>query len=364
MGCKIAFDNSLSSNDLSDKIIFSRGSVEEVDKMEIWITDSNGSNQSMLIKKEGDSSLSAPVWSPDGKKIAFTQYFTKYYNDISPYPNKTFSRICVIDYQRGKELILTDDTWHSGRAHWSPDGRKIAFAARRNKDGDYDIYVMDADGRNKEKIPSTSNEDSDPIWSPDGENIVFTSAPDYGSKILDSEYVKTKGNSDIYIVNVDSKKQIKLTDNPTNDVASSWSPDGRKLLYFSRRGNLEIFVIDIDTKSELRLTNNSVDDYNPIWSPDGKKIAYVCDCMLYLMDPDGKNQVKLTDKSQCYVSYGVWSPDSKKIAFVAEPPHPPQNKIFPDDIYIIDIDSKNLKNLTNTPDYWEASPSWRPIAKK
>lgn len=336
----------------SNKIIFSRGQVNRWPYEEIWIMDSDGRNPVMLKKEEGFD-LFNPKWSPDGKKIVYSQY--KYKN----------SKICIITYHekkqiifpKKKQIIFPNDSLQYRRASWSPDGKWLAFSGAESTEDDGDIYIMEINGKNKIKIASTPNNDLSPIWSPDGKNIAFISGPNYGSKILDVEYVKTKGNSDIYIVNIDSKKQIRLTDNPTNDLGISWSPDGRKIVYTSwQDNNYEIFVIDdIDTKSKRRLTNNSVDEWSPIWAPDGKAIAFVSENVLCLMDSEGKNKVKLTDKTQCYI-YGIgipnWSSDGKKIVFDAN-----------DDIYIIDRDGKNLKNLTNTKDCWESFPSWRPIPK-
>ncbi|MDI6786667.1 MAG: hypothetical protein QMD92_08170 [bacterium] len=309
---------------------------------EICIMESDGKNPVVIRKAQGFD-LSDYAGSPDGRKIAFIE------DDIE----KIYrcEQIHIIDYQKKNELVLTDDSLSCSQLSWSPNGKWIAFSANSPKMGYLirDIYIMKSNGRNKVKIASTTpNQSSFPVWSPDGKNIAFLSYPDYDPKI----YLPPQLNCDIYIVNVETKNLTQLTENLTYDGDISWFPDGRKIVYSSWQGNYEIFVIDIETKKEMQLTSNSVDDVCPIWSLDGKKIAFISDGMLYLMDPDGKNQVKLTDKTQCYVSYGVWSPDSKKLAFVAE-----------GDIYTIDIDGKNLKNLTNTPDWDESCPSWRPIAK-
>jgi dipeptidyl aminopeptidase/acylaminoacyl peptidase len=85
---------------------------------------------------------------------------------------------------------------------------KIAFASDR--DGSYEIYVMNSDGSNQTRL-TNSSEGGDPCWSPDGTKIAFHSLRD--------------GNYEIYVMNADGSNQIRLTDNQTTDVSPSWSPD-------------------------------------------------------------------------------------------------------------------------------------------
>jgi len=293
-------------------------------------------------------------WSPNGKKLAFELYDYK----------KGSNSINVIDYLNKNYVNLTDALEYNWGVQWNFDGTKISFLKRignRNPD----MFVMDIDGKNKKRLFTAPSFDLSYKWSSDGKKIIIETIPDYGDKRLDADFIKYKTNSDIYIVDSDGKNQMKLTDNLTNDRDISLSSDGRKIAYISLcNDNYEIFVMDIDGKNKVRLTNNSVDDWQPKWSPDGKNIAFISqDCMLYLIDPDGKNQIKLTeiDKKKIdliAVSSFVWSPDGKRIAVCGSS----FNGSY--DIYIIDINSKEVKNLTNTPDWDETNPSWRPVAKK
>jgi Tol biopolymer transport system component len=70
-------------------------------------------------------------------------------------------------------MRLTDDPGDDTQPNWSPDGTKIVFVS--NRDGNDEIYVMDADGQNAEQITDVPEPDLDPVWSPDGTQIVFTS---------------------------------------------------------------------------------------------------------------------------------------------------------------------------------------------
>ena len=89
---------------------------------------------------------------------------------------------------------------------WSPGGEKIAFASTR--DGNKEIYVMDADGEHPRRLTSNKLVDDYPAWSPDGEKITFVSRRD--------------GNFEIYVVRAVGGKQTRLTDNPATDSEPNW----------------------------------------------------------------------------------------------------------------------------------------------
>ena len=135
---------------------------------------------------------------------------------------------------------------------------KIAFVS--NRDGNNEIYVMDADGQNQVNLTNHPESDIYPSWSPDGTKIAFMSARD---KLWGGE---------IYVMDADGKNQVNLTNHPAGDVMPSWSPDGTKIAFaLGSDGNLgynvEIYVMDADGKNPVRLTNHPESDTFPSWSP-------------------------------------------------------------------------------------------------
>jgi TolB protein len=91
---------------------------------------------------------------------------------------------------------------------WSPDGSQIAFESYR--DGNSEIYVMDANGSNPVRLTDDPAWDRDPAWSPDGSRIVFQSARDC--------------NGEIYVMNADGSNPVRLTRDASSDDDPAWSP--------------------------------------------------------------------------------------------------------------------------------------------
>ncbi len=138
-----------------------------------------------------------------------------------------------------------------GGIAWSPDGSLIAFNTRR--DGNSEVYVMDADGSNQTRLTNNPAHDAGPVWSPDGSRIAFIRFRD--------------GNEEIYSMNADGSGQTRLTDKQALDRSPAWSPDGKLIAFNSNRdGDLEIYVMSTDGSGQTRLTNVEGNDAFFGWS--------------------------------------------------------------------------------------------------
>ena len=111
------------------------------------------------------------------------------------------------------------------------------------------------------------------------------------------------GNWEIYVMDANGESQIRLTHHPLKDLYPVWSPDGTRIAFVSTRngGNYRIYIMDSDGRDPTRLTDG-VWDKEPAWSPDGRKIAFAgypeeFNFEIYVIDADGKNQTRLTDNS-------------------------------------------------------------------
>jgi Tol biopolymer transport system component len=248
--------------------------------------------------------------------------------------------IYVMDADGSNQTNLTNNSANDIAPAFSPDGRQIAFTSERV--GDREIYVMDADGSNQIRITNNPARESAPGFSPDGMQIIFASDRD--------------GNDEIYVMDADGGNQTRITNNPARDLASGFSPDGTKIAFFSNRdGNWEIYVMNADGFDQTNLTLHGSKDQNPVWSPDGTEIAFHSNrstgwFQVYVMDADGGNQTRLTSSTTGGSLYPSWSPDGAMIAFLC-------GISGNEEIHVMDADGSNMTRLTDNPAR-DLMPDW------
>jgi len=246
----------------------------------------------------------------------------------------------------------------------SNDG-KIVFTSSR--DGDFEIFVMDADGTGLQQLTYNVAGEFDPSWSPDGSKIVFTS--------------NRRGRSEIFVMDADGTGVQQLTYNEYLqnleyvqtyvDGSPSWSPDGSKIVFTSNRnGDFEIFVMDADGTGVQQLTDRYGDHYSdalPSWSPDGGEIAFGSmrdgrRMEIFVMDADGTGARRLTDIQES--SCAAWSPDGSKIAFCSYDFYGNDPLVEGDfEIFVMNADGTEVQQLTDT-EYDDRNPSWSPDGRK
>ncbi|WP_455279239.1 CFI-box-CTERM domain-containing protein [[Eubacterium] cellulosolvens] len=237
--------------------------------------------------------------------------------------------------------IPTQETF----AAFSGENGKIAFASDR--DGDYEIYVMNADGSNVTQLTNNSVDDWAPAWSPDGSKIAFTHEVD--------------SDLEIYVMNSNGSDVIRLTNSSGVDDNPAWSSNGSKIAFDSERsGNYtEIYIMNIDGTNQTVITNNQ-SDYSPAWSPDGSRIAFHSDRDLndeiYTMDPDGSNPQKLTNNLERDATPD-WHPNGSKIVFSSK-----RGTVFTT-IYVMDANGSNQTKLTNNTN-GDYAPAYSPDGMK
>ena len=316
----------------------------------IYILDVHDGSQMRLATGHG------PVWSPDGKKIAFAL-------DAQGPPN-----VYVVNADGSNRVRLTA----GGVCYsWSPDGRKIAFEIRHAFNRYYTtaVAVIDADGSNLIEVSSPmrkidgSRSMGCPSWSSDGK-IAFATGDD---------------RSYTYVMNSDGSGLRKVAEGG----GLAWSPDGKKAAFWRANGEggyKSIYVIDSNGSGLRKLAEGS----RYVWSPDGKKIAFHANDHIHLVNTDGSNHVELTKGSQ-----PIWSPDGKRIAFRKgddlhlidaegdnrisilleegrDPCWSPDGKIIAftkgSDIYLVDSDGSNYIRFVKEARYPVWSPDGRKIA--
>jgi Tol biopolymer transport system component len=159
---------------------------------------------------------------------------------------------------------------------WSPDGSKLAFVSGFAAK-DAGIYVMDADGTDARRVTDggalVDGSDLGPAWAPDGSRIAFTREG--------REEGAEAGNADIYVVDADGTNLDRLTAAPVMEYEPSWSPDGSRIAFegydLASGGRppsaVRLYVMNADGTGVAELGPENVQ--GPAWSPDGSEIAYV-----------------------------------------------------------------------------------------
>jgi TolB protein len=260
------------------------------------------------------------------------------------------AELVLINIGTGDELNLTRDPSFQGYPAWSPDGKKIAYAAAEATA--MHICTIDPDGKNRRQLTNDAAWDRAPAFSPDGQKIVFGRIPAAG------------GVNSLYVMDAADGGKLRLLQTDGYDPA--WSPDGKQIAFTSLRNGqaYRLFVMQADGSQVKELTTHDK-KYGyvyPAWSPDGKKIAFThvvgeYDLEIHIIDADGANLKQLTRLTGIN-TYAAWSPDGKRIAFR----HHDRDR-SPGPIYLIDADGAHptiLSVLADEPFLEGGRFAWKP----
>jgi len=246
---------------------------------EIYTMNEDGGDIVRLTYSPGQDD--APVWSSDGKKISFVR------------TSATAAEVFVVNADgSGVKQLTFLGLPNIGGIAWSPDSRRIVFAAGSSPFyDDYDLYVMNANGGGLAKLTSDVGSEVHPSWSPDGTRLAFAST-------RTSQY-------NIFVMKPDGSNQTQFSYCVVGCDFPEWSPDGTRIAISNMNG----WAIDVAPVSDWYLKTTLVTGaVFPKWSPDGVKLVFVSQASTEIetINADGSGQKQLTSMSsvELYPSWG------------------------------------------------------------
>ena len=361
------------SKDASDDEIIEKPNVEIV----------NGMLTPEVLEAFGR--VSSAVVSPDGKEVAFTLG----YENIEK--NKSNSEIYLVSTEGGEPRRLTKTAASESNIQWIEDGKKIAYLRYDKESEATQLFVMNSDGSDQKKISDVKNGIECFVISPDGKKIIYASPIDDFNK-KDEELFKDLPNTTGRVVDdlmykhwdewvtqiphpfladfngsaLENAKDIMEGEpfecpmRPFGGAESfAWAPDSKSLVYVSRKkkgmdyafstdSNLYLYTLE-DGKTEDLTPDNFGYDTDPIFSPDGKTLAYLSmETPMYesdkkrltLLDMATRQKRDLTENWDYWPEQFSWAPDGKAIVFTAY-----YQGTAP--LFSIDVNSAEIKTIAD-----------------
>lgn len=264
-----------------------------------------------------------PAWSPAGRQVLFVSDRD---GDFDVYVRRADGRI----------RNLTDNTADDLHPAWSPDGRRVIFSSSRGGDR-FQIYTMNSDGGDVRRVAAIAgNHALAPRYSPNGARIAFMRA----SRLTPS----CTWNWDVWLMNADGRDQRRVTTQLGGDLYPDWTPDGR-IVYSSCRNLLDadLYVVNPDTGVEDRLNKWAFsDELNAAYAPDGNHLAFSSDVEgnqeIYVAVLSEEKAYNLTQNGAADVTPDWTDPQA---------PPPPTYTISGD---VIDEDGRPLAGVTVSDD--------------
>ena len=277
----------------------------------------------------------------------------------------------------------------NAEAYFSFDGKKLSFQSTRDGYPCDRIYTMNVDGSDLRMVSTGTGRTTCSFFTPSGLHVVFASThaaspscppkPDFSRGYVWPIYA----GYDIYRVDADGKNLKPLTSSPGYDAEPTIRPDGRIVFTSVRDGDMEIYTMAADGSDVRRLTNRAGPDGGPFWSKDGKLIVFrgkamtdakeleeyrsllrdglwrPTDLEIFVMNDDGSNLRQVTNLGGSSFA-PFFHPDGKRIIFASNQ-HDPRGRDF--DLYLVNLDGTGLERVTHN-NTFDGFPMFSPDGKR
>jgi TolB protein len=210
------------------------------------------------------------------------------------------------------------------------------------------VYLFNIDTGQQEVVGDFPGMTFAPRFSPDGNKVVMS--------------LSVGGNSDVYEMDLRTKRVAQLTNTRALNVSPSYSPDGRRITFASDRGGSpQIYVMNADGSNPQRITFGSGRYTTPVWSPRGDLIAFTKQeggqFSIGVMSPEGKGERIL---SSSYLDEGpTWAPNGRVLMFFRQQPSDASGRGGSSRLVSVDITGQNLREVVTPSD--ASDPAWSPL---
>ena len=284
-----------SSPDHADALFAPNSRADAAEASNIYVADPNGRALRRLTSYHGEGQGAFhPSWSPDGKKIVFTEVRC---DGCRP----EIRVVKVVDYRirkAARPIALGHEP------SFSPDGRRIAFIGQ-----DGGLYVVGVSGKGRRRIVDPkAGACEDPAWAPKGNMLLFSRRG-------------ANGTAHIHSVRLDGKSLRQLTAGRTSEINPAWSRRSSWIAFarLDQSGLWQIYAMKPNGTGSRKVSDGRGSDTSPAWSADGTKVVFVRtqgdSQALYLVDSTGRGFRRLT-RADRKVSDPAWSPRDGSIVFV------------------------------------------------
>lgn len=254
-------------------------------------------------------------------------------------------RLMIMDQDGANPVPLTDGlNYKALTPRFSPTQQQITYMALfDNRPGQ--VYLFNIETGEQEPLGTFRGMTFAPRFSPDGREVLMS--------------IERGGNSDVFKMDLSTRRLTRLTNNPAVDVSPTMSPDGRRIAFASDRGGSgkpQIYVMNTDGTGQKRITFGQGNYQTPVWSPRGDLIAFTRQYRgrfyIGVIRPDGTGERLLTES---YLDEGpTWSPNGRVLMFFREP-RPGAGS----SLWSVDLTGRNLRRVRTPGD--ASDPAWSPM---